>query len=1520
MGTGRLKSLDWNTIRPLRGSQRVGFEELCCQLARRESIPGQVRFSRVGTPDGGVEGFWTTKRKEEHGWQAKFWTSAWQHSQWQQLDESVKKAISSRRRLVKYTVCVPYDRPRETLIKWDAYCARWERLAKQRGRRISFEYWGNSELLERLVKPSSEGLLRFWFDRDEMTPKWFSEHVGKQIKNAGPKYSPDFNVKIPLADEIAWILRSKRAVVTLRAKVHEAVVRARSAIHSVDRAKITGVSTLPVEEHCRQLVDIVTSLSDDPAEDLRLAEIEKVADALNEVLHGLSRTVKEHPDAKGYDKDPWPHDPLAKHKFKSEIYDINRAMNGVSELSGFVCSPHIRLADSRRMVLVGEGGIGKTHLLCDFARRQVNSECPAILILGEQLTGAPPWPQILRNCDLRGESGSEFLATLDAAAETAGCRALLIIDALNEGPGSDFWASHLAGIFDEVSKYRRIAFVVSIRHPYERVVLPEHRDAEDGLIFWHEGFADDVHTACEQFFAHYGLEAPSFPVVEDHFFNPLFLKLFCQAVQNTGRKRLPEGVEGMQRLITFFVESLRHPLFGASYGTIDPTGEIVKAITSKLGTAIADGRRLTRAWVVESINEITGDGRGSQYLTVLLEQGLLRHVPHYDAKFRRIEEWIGFGYERVTDYIVAGAMLDNVMAPARHRNNAFSRTGATRLRSIVADNQHRISLLEALSVCVAERLRRELFEFIPRRKRKRARNLWEAFIGSLTARSAGAVTPRAVTVIQEYVASGTEMLQAMFPLLLDVCYRTGHPLNARFLHGILAPMSMAERDAVWSTFIHGGYLWGSTVRISRLIRWCWHSPSVESINPETAELVGITLAWFLTSSNRFVRDRATKALAHLFSGHLAVARRILHQFYGVNDPYVLERLLCASYGAILRANDQQPALALARDVCDNILAKPEVIPHALIRHYASCIVEFAASQSGDGQLAGCRLAPQYKSKWPRRLPTLKYLEGLFRREKGTLGTAAHVLAMSVGISGDWSRYCVKTHDWSSIPRSEPPPPKNADEGRKLVDQFCSGMTKKQLGAFARYSKAVRSFLGVDRNQEDVNRARKDLRRLLTKSRRARFDEIVDQLLREVSTSWGGFRLPEFSKELVLRFVLKWIANSGWNSRRFGDFDRGIRESGRDAHKAERIGKKYQWIAYHEAMARVSDNVWPQNDISPRSWALQLRDIDPTLLLSETPKADDPPPGGTWWSPEAEASLALTTPVGKWLRSSKDLPNPRLLIEVHHAPNYERGLVLDAAKSISEPTPLGADDFRAAYRHMWWRVDCLLAKAENLKALKDWAKKGISKDSDVEGFHSFYEPYLGEYPSGKIFTDPELEYISRRIWSRYEHFPIDVLLAVDGYSASNSDFDCSVDDAIYISLPAPFIIESLGLKSPRIDGVWYDAENREVACDPCVHEPGKSGLVMTRASMDKLLKKEGLFAFWHICGEKQMLRAEHDQWPGCLVFRWVCWFEDDEFKTIARTRFYAPIVRPAPRHGEGANIRQLGAPRDLSSTGEIGKSN
>ena len=60
----------------------------------------------------------------------------------------------------------------------------------------------------------------------------------------------------------------------------------------------------------------------------------------------------------------------------------------------------------------------------------------------------------------------EFLGALDTAAEAARTRALLLVDALNEGAGAKLWRAEIAEFLQQVHRYPNIAIALTCRSEY----------------------------------------------------------------------------------------------------------------------------------------------------------------------------------------------------------------------------------------------------------------------------------------------------------------------------------------------------------------------------------------------------------------------------------------------------------------------------------------------------------------------------------------------------------------------------------------------------------------------------------------------------------------------------------------------------------------------------------------------------------------------------------------------------------------------------------------------------------------------------------------------------------------------------------------------------------------------------------------------------------------------------------------------------------------------------------------------
>ena len=107
----------------------------------------------------------------------------------------------------------------------------------------------------------------------------------------------------------------------------------------------------------------------------------------------------------------------------------------------------------------------------------------------------------------------------------------------------------------------------------------------------------------------------------------------------------------------------------------------------------------------------------------------------------------------------------------------------------------------------------------------------------------------------------------------------------------------------------------------------------------------------------------------------------------------------------------------------------------------------------------------------------------------------------------------------------------------------------------------------------VNNAEQRLRNSLGKVEWERYCNEARHLVRS-GIHWakrGSRWPPSYDVRNARRWICKRAHDLGWKQELFAEFDRQMGRGDRYDHRIERIGKKYQWIAFHELLARLGDN-------------------------------------------------------------------------------------------------------------------------------------------------------------------------------------------------------------------------------------------------------------------------------------------------------------------------------------------------------------
>ena len=251
-------------------------------------------------------------------------------------------------------------------------------------------------------------------------------------------------------------------------------------------------------------------------------------------------------------------------------------------------------------------------------------------------------------------------------------------------------------------------------------------------------------------------------------------------------------------------------------------------------------------------------------------------------------------------------------------------------------------------------------------------------------------------------------------VLIAITSEPENAFNADYLHRVLLSLSLPERDARWSVYVadEGD---DEDSPIETLIVWTRQN-GFEAIEERRAELAAITVSWLFSTSHREIRDRATKALAALLAKRLALAAGLIDRFKNIDDPYILERIIAASYGAALQGMTSNGLAELAQTAFTCVFDRPEPIVHVLIRDHARGIIELAHVR---GVLPSSfdmeRIRPPYRSAIPATVTEetietyqQEYRPGNFMRDE--------IVGSTVN-DGDFARYVIDhpIYDFSSLP-------------------------------------------------------------------------------------------------------------------------------------------------------------------------------------------------------------------------------------------------------------------------------------------------------------------------------------------------------------------------------------------------------------------------------------------------------------------------------------------------------------------------
>jgi len=286
----------------------------------------------------------------------------------------------------------------------------------------------------------------------------------------------------------------------------------------------------------------------------------------------------------------------------------------------------------------------------------------------------------------------------------------------------------------------------------------------------------------------------------------------------------------------------------------------------------------------------------------------------------------------------------------------------------------------------------------------------------------------------------------------------------------------------------------------------------------------------------------------------------------------------------------------------------------------------------------------------------------------------------------------------------------------------------------------------------------------------------------------------------------------------------------------------------------------------------IRDLDPTFLIRNDEHLKESLSINKWKAKiQKYNAWNVERTTLKWLKTKKDLPNPKHVIQIKDDNNHE-WLMLEGFIKWEEEVSPKYEKYEIPVRELWYWVKSYIMHKKNLDTIFKWGKNQNFWGRWMPQSYEFYEIFLGEYPNSASFEDLRNNYNiwNNEPWEENVSLPTPVIVT-DNVYLNEIIYDCSYDDAVRIKLTCKWLVNKLNIKQKYVDGRWFNGEKQLVCLSTNIFEKQfPSAFLIKKFFLDEFLKNENYGIFWTVIGEKRTIggRYTNKNYPGHLVLNGV----------------------------------------------------
>lgn len=1200
-----------------------------------------------------------------------------------------------------------------------------------------------------------------YFGKYSFTKEWFIENLELSLENLGNRYNARFNISTETEDNLLLFLKDSNAAQSINARKHQVIEYLK---------KIASNYNCSNKKDIRAFIHIIEAIPDVKIDNLNEAlnwsnEFKDRSQDIIKRLYSSEKKILSKLENKKSNSDD-----------EDNLYDkltVVRKLLKISEQLKF--SEDVKtLINSNILIISGEMGTGKSQLLANTAKKIIDNDNLVILSLGQTyINDESIEKQFLKSLkgDISNISFEDILKNMDEYAYLNNCYSVIFIDAINESNNRDIWRHGINSLISVINKYPRIRLVISLRTGFEKLTLSEKviNDIAEGSIasITHRGLDHEDIDGVFGFLANYKIPVSPEIYLKQEIFNPLYLTWFCQTYKGES-----------QDLLALIKEVLNKADNEASKAAnfTEPIGLIKKLLNEYIENKQKKNIISKEDLLALNCWQLYGVTNKIPYIKSLERSGIitsfiLDEKEIYYISYNLLEDYISASWiienksdEELKEYALHNLFEINHEAQILNGGNASLFSMIAALYSI-KNNKECISFIDDLAENEHKRLVIE--EYFRTFCWREYNDSLESFIASLDKYK---VSPNIVWQI--FVENSTKV---------------NNELNAIGLNRLLNKYSLTRRDYLWTIFVN------DLNELDIIIKYAYYiekGNTLESVSEEKIKLLLILFSWFLTSSNRVLRDRISKAMIEILKHRFALCKYLLNLFKAVNDPYIIQRLFGIVFGAVMKRGlkDEGNFEGLAVYIYKEIFCKEEVYPDILLRDYARLIIERFIYEfpHKESNFENKIFKPPYTSQpIPRGTVIDYYKSEYYSGGRGCICSSMmfNSKVKSGGMYGDFGRYV--------------------------------------------FQAALSYFKNVDE------------------------DNIYYYAMDYI------FNTLEYSDDLF----------GEYDKCRSGYWDRF------SMRRTERIGKKYQWIAFYNILARISDthklsSIYSNDNEELQyngAWNPYIRDFDPTFNTRSTINSIDYP---TFDEDSFNNSLFLhhdasEEELDSWLKNSdnmfKEFPD-RL---IKKAADGTEWFSLKVSKN-NQFRIQDADEYNLFIRgnqDIWISLVMYIIKT-NEDVTLDKLESSEYIGTTINNIPTCCCLYNREYAWSPGYNDEFCNDANYNEEGSFKAIPASINFLWE------EEFDASKENTISFYIPVGKIIQSMGLYQKDIDGVYY-YNDEIVAFDQSLNDGKPAELLIRRDVFDKFLEENEYKAFWSVKGEKTFFldnrAAKWSNWSGCFLY-------------------------------------------------------